>query len=62
MTDDANRTPTTFYLDAHLMAGLKAVKDRDGVSISEQIRRAIAAWLVARGIKEGKRAATRKRR
>lgn len=60
MIDD--RKPYTFYLDADLAAGLDHIKERDGVSVSEQIRRAIRAWLDAKGVKEGKRAATRKRR
>ena len=34
-----------FYIDPDLDAGLKAVKARDGISESEQIRRAIRAWL-----------------
>jgi hypothetical protein len=38
-------------LEDELLEGLQALKDRDGVPVSEQIRRAIAAWLKMRGIK-----------
>lgn len=52
-----------FRIDADLDAGLKAVKERDGIAESEQIRRAVREWLERRGaIKtERKRATTRKR-
>jgi predicted DNA-binding protein len=53
----------TFAIPDDLKAGLQAVKERDGLSEAEQIRRAIAAWLSTRGVvKVGrKRASTRKR-
>ena len=34
-----------FYIDVELAEGLKAIKARDGISESEQIRRAIKVWL-----------------
>ncbi len=34
-----------FYIDVDLAEGLKAIKARDGISESEQIRRAIRTWL-----------------
>jgi len=47
------------------MEGLQAIRERDGVPISEQVRRAIRMWLEAEGIKvkkaERRRAPTRKR-
>jgi hypothetical protein len=57
------RTRYNFWIDQEQRDGLKVVKDRDGVLESEQIRRAIDAWLVAKGVKkaERKRAVTRKR-
>ena len=45
------RMPYTFYLDPDLKAGLDAVYERDGVTVSEQIRRAIRTWLDAKGLK-----------
>lgn len=54
----------TFPIDADLADGLKQLKERDGVSEAEQIRRGIRMWLESRGIiekAERKRAATRKR-
>jgi hypothetical protein len=49
-------------IDDELLAGLQALKDRDGIPVSEQVRRAIEAWLKAKGVKaDRKRAPTRKR-
>jgi len=39
-----------FRIDPDLDAGLKAVKERDGVAESEQIRRALKDWLVRKGV------------
>lgn len=35
----------TFPIDADLAAGLKLVKQRDGITEAEQIRRGIRLWL-----------------
>jgi predicted DNA-binding protein len=53
----------TFALPNDLKAGLQAVKERDGLTEAEQIRRAIAAWLQSRGVikAERKRPASRRR-
>ena len=53
----------SFAIDAELAAGLKAVKVRDGIAESEQIRRAIKGWLESKDVikAERKRASTRKR-
>ncbi len=53
----------TFRIDDELIEGMDAVKERDGVPLSEQVRRAIRTWLDAKGVmKTGrKRATTRKR-
>ena len=37
-----------FAIDEHLKAGLVRVKERDGISESEQARRAIEQWLQER--------------
>ncbi len=52
-----------FWIDPDQLEGLRAVKARDGVLESEQIRRAIDDWLQKKRFKraERKRAATRKR-
>ena len=57
------RQIVTFRLDDDLLVGLKSVQDRDGILPSEQARRAIRAWLEAKGVirAERKRAVTRKR-
>lgn len=47
----AVRRVSTFRLDDDLRQGLEAVEQRDGIPPSEQVRRAIRAWLDSRGIK-----------
>lgn len=44
------RKLVAFRLDPEIIAGLDAVKVRDGVPASEQIRRALRAWLATKGI------------
>jgi hypothetical protein len=39
----------TFKIDDDVLARLRAVEERDGVTVSEQIRRAIAAYLAQGG-------------
>jgi hypothetical protein len=51
----------TFAIPDTLKAGLQAVKQRDGISEAEQIRRAIAMWLDAKGIMKAGRKRTRRR-
>jgi hypothetical protein len=45
------RNMHSFYLDPELSVGLKVVKDRDGISESEQVRRAVRRWLESKGLK-----------
>jgi Arc/MetJ-type ribon-helix-helix transcriptional regulator len=56
---------TTVRIDDALLDGLQQLKERDGVPISEQVRRAIQAWLEQKGIKPRKtanrRAVTRRK-
>jgi hypothetical protein len=56
------RRKYSFWIDDEQAEGLKAIKDRDGVLESEQIRRAINDWLQKKGVMkaERKRAVTRK--
>jgi hypothetical protein len=54
----------SFFIDPEQRAALTAIKARDGIPESEQIRRAIAAWVEQRGEHTKtarKRAGTRKR-
>ena len=48
----AKRKPYTFYVDLELAAGLERIRERDGVPVSEQIRRAIRAWLDTKEVKK----------
>jgi hypothetical protein len=57
------RRKYSFWIDDEQAEGLKAIKERDGVLESEQIRRAINRWLEEKGVmkSERKQATTRKR-
>lgn len=58
------REITNFRIDSELLEALREIRDRDGVGIAEQVRRAIRAWVGSKGVKvkpERKRAVTRKR-
>jgi hypothetical protein len=58
------RRTVTFRIDDELIAGLQQVWERDGVPVSEQLRRAVQDWLEKKGVSvkaERKRAGTRKR-
>jgi hypothetical protein len=50
-----------FRIDADLDEGLQAVKFRDGLVVSEQIRRAVRAWLIGRGVLKKARGSTSQR-
>lgn len=55
---------TNFRLEEELLAALQEIRDRDGIPVSEQVRRAIRNWIDSKGVKvraERKRAVTRKR-
>jgi hypothetical protein len=54
---------TAFRIDADLLEALQEIKRRDGVPVSEQVRRALQAWVESKGVRrtERKRAVTRKR-
>jgi hypothetical protein len=38
-------------IDPSARQSLEAIKQRDGISHSEQVRRAIDAWIASKGIK-----------
>jgi hypothetical protein len=61
---DTPRKVTTFRIDEDLLDGLQEVWERDGVAVSEQVRRAIRMWLEQKGVVKAvrKRANTRGRR
>ena len=41
---------TAFRIEADIMAGLRRVKDRDGVPLSIQVDGALRVWLADRGV------------
>jgi len=60
----SQKRQTAFRIEPEILRGLQDVKERDGIPISEQVRRALSDWLRKRGVKlktERPPAATRKR-
>lgn len=41
---------TAFRVAPEIMAGLRAVKDRDGIPLSVQVHRALETWLASKGV------------
>lgn len=46
----ARRRRYTFFIDDEQRTVLTAIKERDGISESEQIRRAIDGWIHQKGV------------
>jgi hypothetical protein len=57
------RRVATFRVDDDLLEAMQRLQDRDGMPLSEQIRRALRPWLESKGVMktERKRPASRKR-
>ena len=54
------RKVTTFRVDPDVQRAMEALRERDGISLSEQIRRALRSWLEAKGtLRRANRAAAR---
>jgi hypothetical protein len=53
----------SFWIEPEQAASLKEIKERDGVPESEQIRRAIDAWLTEKNVRKAapRRVASRRR-
>ena len=43
---------TTIRLDDEVFDGLQEIRERDGVPVSEQVRRALRLWLESKGVKK----------
>jgi hypothetical protein len=53
---------TAFRVDAELMDAMRRLQERDGISFSEQMRRALRPWLEAKGVlKDSNRMPARRR-
>lgn len=55
------RRVTTFRIDDDLLRAMQLLQQRDGIPLSEQIRRALRPWLESKGVLKSKRPANRKR-
>lgn len=47
----SQKKQTAFRIDPDILEGLQGVKLRDGIPLSEQVRRALAAWLEGKGVR-----------
>ena len=52
----------TFHLPDDMKAGLRAIKERDGISEGEQIRRGVRLWLDSKAVTRKKKTERRGRR
>ena len=56
--------PVTFRMETEIMDALAVIRERDGVAVSEQVRRALKQWIAEKGVKvksAPRRAQTRRR-
>jgi hypothetical protein len=56
--------PTMLRLETEIMTALAEIRDCDGIAVSEQMRRALKAWVATKGVTvkaDRKCAVTRKR-
>jgi hypothetical protein len=51
IVDVAPKQPYHVKLDRELIQALRAIKTREGIPESEQIRRGIRLWLQSKGVK-----------
>ncbi len=58
-----SKEPYAFWISPDQKAALRAIKDRDGIPVSEQIRRAIDLWLAEKATERAapRRGGTRRR-
>jgi hypothetical protein len=56
--------PATFRLETELLDAMQGLREREGVPVSEQVRRGILLWLEQKGVtvKTERRTATRTHR
>jgi hypothetical protein len=47
----ADRLLFNFVISPDMKEALRTIKERDGISESEQARRALAAWIESKGIR-----------
>jgi len=40
---------TAFRLETEIMAALAAIRERDGIPVTEQVRRALKLWIAQKG-------------
>lgn len=46
----SERKVTTFRVDDDLLQAMHRLQERDGIQLSEQIRRALRPWLESKGV------------
>jgi antitoxin component of RelBE/YafQ-DinJ toxin-antitoxin module len=56
------KTSTTYRIDDEILDALRQVKERDGIPVSEQVRRALLMWLESKGVKATNRRVSPRRK
>jgi hypothetical protein len=56
----STKKQSNFRIDPEIMSGLQLVKEREGIPLSEQVRRALRAWLETKGVSEKRPAKVKK--
>lgn len=56
------KTATTYRIDDEILEALRALKERDGIPVSEQVRRALLMWLDSKGQKAAPRRVSPRRK
>jgi len=46
----SRKKQTAFRIDPDILEGLQQLKARDGIPLSEQVRRALRLWLESKGV------------
>lgn len=54
--------PTNFRVDEELLEALQRIKDREGIPVSEQLRRALRAWVGEKGERLPKAGASKRQK
>jgi hypothetical protein len=52
----------TFRLERDILTALQAIKARDGIPVSEQVRRALLVWIDSKAIEAPKRRVSARRK
>jgi antitoxin component of RelBE/YafQ-DinJ toxin-antitoxin module len=55
------KTQTNFRIDEEMLAALQRIRERDGIPVSEQVRRALQIWISEKADRQLKEARKHKK-